>query len=93
MTYFVVAVTQANQTMLSQEMYNKLRNAKYPGWDLPEFPMPTLSELIEACGHNFWILQRDPITDTFVASFDDYNEEGKTPEEAVARLWLALNKS
>ena len=55
--------------------------------------VPTLSELIEACGIRFW---RITFVDTSMewtaeASFPSL-EIGKTPEEAVARLWLALNK-
>lgn len=58
---------------------------------------PILEELIEACGDGVFTLGR----------FKDFDEEGnmgwiatsrltpsrsKTPIEAVARLWLALNK-
>jgi len=61
----------------------------------PEVYIPTLSELIDACdkidgfgqlgrankGWNVWRLGiREPIA------------FGKTPEEAVAKLWLELNK-
>lgn len=66
---------------------------------------PTLSQLIEACGDRFkclftetfeyepssvridWVcdgLLEEPIT--------MYRARGSTPEEAVASLWLALNK-
>lgn len=55
---------------------------------------PTLSELIEACGDEFygitvdsqrkWHAWRSPSQD----GIDSYS----TPEEAVARLWLAINK-
>lgn len=62
-----------------------------------------LSELIEACGDNFgsvgryvdmtgkyiWeAIQQDEIIDEEHAKF----ERGDTPEEAVAKLWLELNK-
>jgi hypothetical protein len=65
---------------------------------------PNLSELIDACGEKFGKLisptyrQRyDGVRDYWVAMSDDdrhdgYDMEGTTPEEAVARLWLALNK-
>lgn len=61
---------------------------------LPEYAYhPTLSELIEACGDKFGVLEK----------IYDKNQwhcrpcTGKcmyfsTPEEAVARLWLELNK-
>lgn len=54
---------------------------------------PTLSELIEACGGKFTGLTRDD-DGVFAAHsrIDIYTELGATPEEAVARLWLALNK-
>lgn len=56
---------------------------------------PTLSELIEACGDNLYALYNH------VSSWQAYSNsdlwdteisEGETPEEAVARLWLILNK-
>lgn len=63
--------------------------------------VPTLSELIEACGDGFVILERYSSAEYGcmepIQVYDGGNplEEithGKTPEEAVARLWLALNK-
>jgi len=58
--------------------------------------IPTLSELIEACGNNFSDLGRND--DTWFCNNEgapyvhvDW-DECKTPEEAVAKLWLALNK-
>lgn len=53
---------------------------------------PTLSELIEACGEDFAGLYA---TDDGYAAYTDAHEleqDGKTPKEAVAHLWLALNK-
>ena len=58
---------------------------------------PTLSELIEECGEEFCILQTK-ITDNpnekyRAGTFDGVGVcYGSTPEEAVAKLWLALNK-
>lgn len=65
-----------------------------------------LSELIEACGENLNILARLKPEQIAIAGFpwwaaDDpvrrFDEPhkgagGATPEEAVARLWLVLNK-
>jgi len=66
--------------------------------------LPTLSELIEACGDKFeylefiidggldgkvklwWAYARKSIIP------EAYERGGSTPEEAVANLWLALNK-
>lgn len=54
---------------------------------------PSLSELIEACGEGYFALERSQLgwqasrglEDVIVGPY-------KTPEEAVARLWLSLNK-
>jgi hypothetical protein len=62
---------------------------------------PTLSELIEACGSRNFILgsniynrEQNPIP-KWDAQIYDYKTRtigtGATSEEAVARLWLALN--
>ncbi len=61
-------------------------------WNENSAYAPTLSELIEACGDGFIQLERLP--DRWMCYFinDRGWTEGKTPEEAVARLWLALNK-
>lgn len=73
------------------------------------FLLPTLSELIEACGDELnTLLKFDNFKNpyTWVASthspcanyFEDFKEdnclfgEGSTPEEAVAKLWLTINK-
>lgn len=60
--------------------------------------IPSLSELIEACGDRFVILTR---IDRFGQSVEQWiaigthheERKGFTPEEAVAHLWLALNAS
>ena len=65
--------------------------------------LPTLSELIEACGEEFYSLLRSATSDG--EKMDKglslwhaiiYQEKsvgtGETPEEAVARLYIALNK-
>ena len=62
---------------------------------------PTLSELIDACGEGFFRLENrhyGTTGDGWVAC-DEYDhtpkatsEWGETPEEAVAKLYLALNK-
>jgi hypothetical protein len=57
------------------------------------FIYPTLSELIEACGDDFHQLLHITSNDLwFAEGFDTRQREtGSTPEEAVAKLWLALN--
>jgi|SRR5215211_8161905 len=61
--------------------------------------VPTLEELIEACGENFALLHQSVKSKKWAAQDFKYDEEegphdgeGSTPTEAVARLWLALNK-
>lgn len=54
--------------------------------------IPTLSELIAACGDDFIRLDKcahDWWATGLVDGWDEFN--GKTPEEAVANLWLSLN--
>jgi hypothetical protein len=59
---------------------------------------PTLEELIEACGAQFEELQQthtpNESGDTWLAGCSHPHNAwyGKTPTEAVARLWLALQK-
>ena len=63
---------------------------------LPETPeefkrnwVPTLSELITACGIDFFQLRQTDHDWMVLGNGTQYF--GKTPEEAVARLWIALN--
>lgn len=66
--------------------------------DIP-FSYPTLEELIEACGEDFQGLMRvdkeyggwAACKNLMDANYDKF-ANGNTPSEAVARLWLALNK-
>lgn len=62
--------------------------------------VPTLSELIEACGESFESLNRNQDQGWDAWGIYDCCEEhgagrkilnGDTPEEAVANLWLELN--
>src|SRR5271155_3987006 len=62
--------------------------------------VPTLSELIEACGEEFLTLSRQSpgmIAEWKAYALDAVLDEaylpsiGDTPEQAVTRLWLALN--
>lgn len=52
---------------------------------------PTLSELIEACGGFCFELIKLP-NEQWCAKESGNRGSGSTPEEAVARLWLALRK-
>jgi hypothetical protein len=53
--------------------------------------VPTLEEPIEACGKNFDSLDKRHDGWLAHASYDQ-SSFGETPVEAVARLWLALQK-
>ena len=53
--------------------------------------VPTLEELIDACGENFGSLNKQ--NDGWLAYANcDQSCFAETPAEAVARLWLALQK-
>ena len=61
---------------------------------------PTLSELIEACGDGYFELNKSLIRGNWRAIWGEptgvkavIESESKTPEEAVANLWLKLNQS
>lgn len=63
--------------------------------DLGGYYVPALSEMIEACGDGFENLFK--WYSGWICNFDDLyspdgDSEGDTPEEAVAALWLELNK-
>ena len=64
-----------------------------------KYQIPTLSELIEACGEKFWELQANPTTEGKWLSRGSigegkyvYSKFGETPEIAVANLWLKLRE-
>lgn len=67
--------------------------------DMSEFSfVPTLEELIEACGERFRGLEagdwraEDKSVIWYAKSKSEVIVEGSTPTEAVAKLWLVLNK-
>lgn len=64
-----------------------------PDGHFEDLPNPTLSELIGACGTGFSSLSFSSTGWTVYGVGDNQIVvEGASPEEAVARLWLALNK-
>lgn len=92
---------------MTYELAKKLKDAGFPNsekWrdtgtyiilDEDDSYPPTFSELIEACGDGFYQLHKQG--ERFYASDGKskigYSELLKgTPEEAVANLWLELNK-
>jgi hypothetical protein len=56
--------------------------------------VPTLEELIEACGEDFKSLIYSRLSKNWECCNAGYARSyfGSTPTEAVARLWLALNE-
>ena len=88
---------------MNYELAKQLKDVGFPQ-DIPtdkkasfigSVKIPTLSELIEACGNDFKYLERlrEPDEEgSFWAQSDNIGVAGTTPEEAVASLWLALNK-
>mgnify|MGYP001607368985 FL=1 len=73
--------------------------------------VPTLEELIEACGKNkedayskfiLWFCpseygnwhagEMEYCSESYVDDYPQNTENGETPEEAVANLWLTINK-
>lgn len=67
--------------------------AGVPIWSMSHVYIPTLSELIEACGGAFYQLTKEKL---WFVEADQIGIDGRffgsTPEEAVANLWLELNK-
>ena len=69
-------------------------NKKYPNKS-GQRGTPTLSELIEACGDDFESLIKTKTKDGYewnARSYNYFTTGFKTPEEAVVKLWLKLNK-
>lgn len=98
---------------MTYELAKELKDAGFPqtrrdatinadeGDGVQPLMLPTLSELIEACGEDFDSLDKTPghISSVKWLAKTNYGTRkppehgyGATPEEAVARLWLALNK-
>jgi hypothetical protein len=89
---------------MTYELAKQLKDAGFPNdwthWndddDFRGYIAPTLSELIEACGDRFYKLYRREgegwYTQAGCESIEEPEESnGATAEEAVAKLWLALN--
>ena len=90
--------------MISYQLAKKLKDAGFPqselalaqqkaGYDYVS--MPTLSDLITACGEDFRALSREPdcwLACGYVSEDGEWKNvhAGETPEEALARLWLSV---
>ena len=79
--------------------YETAKELKDAGYDLNK---ASLEELIEACGEEFVLTNECGMWEAWSGSTSEmvrmgeasakFEVEGKTPSEAVAKLWLALNK-
>lgn len=90
---------------MTYELLKQLKDAGFPQNNhyycrqdgiISDVSIPTLSELIEVCGGNFYSLYRHK-KDKWQAhsnsdQWDTEITDGSTPEEAVAKLWLEVNK-
>jgi hypothetical protein len=86
---------------MSYELAKQLKDAGYPfvrGENYHtmrhgevELPFPMLRELILKCGDEFGALIKIPSGWRATCAVSSLETEGKYPEEAVARLWLALH--
>jgi hypothetical protein len=93
--------------MISYQLARKLKDAGFPQSELARaqqkagydyVSMPTLSTLIDACAGDFGALRREPdcwVACEYVSERGRWTNthEGESPEDAVARLWLALNQA
>lgn len=85
---------------INYELAKELEDAGFPRENILEsidgaYQFPTLSELIEACGDNLYALYNHVSSWQAHSNSDQWDTEialGKTAEEVVAKLWLALNK-
>lgn len=79
--------------MISYETAVKLWKAGFPlgyyGESEKDSEVPTLSELIEACGDRFFSLCN--FSGLYQAMGEGKSQSGPSPEEAVANLYLSLN--
>jgi hypothetical protein len=86
---------------MTYELAKKLKDAGFPEKytkDCKCLPVLSLSNLIEACGERFFELhyhERDgwSAQSNIFTGFDTLEKGGySSPEEAVANLWLSLQK-
>lgn len=84
---------------MTYDLAKQLKDAGFP-WKEPSCSpgiayIPTLSELIEACGGSLDLMMRpgaNIASKLHAEEFELVKARGSTPEEAVANLWLVLNK-
>jgi len=76
---------------IHEEYDSSSHGISWDGDDPDYIKKPTLSELIEACGIIGFTLVKVG-KNVWEAMGGAYLGRGSTPEEAVAKLWLELNK-
>lgn len=80
------------QEVKKGEVWHKESGVSQLSYDIEDIYMPTLSELIAACGDKFYQLRTygEGTTRTYHASGGSYGVMGATPEEAMGELFIAL---
>lgn len=87
--------------MIKNETAKKLKSAGYTltentlikAIDGDFYPFPTLSELMEACPDHCGLQREDFGWVLYVKGFIREETVSETSHEAVAKLWLSLNKN
>lgn len=99
--YYCNSDSYCNNTSMDSEITKSpCESCGWFGWrSMNKEPRVTLSELIEACGDRFYGVIRDFFDKGWTAGeywdYDFFGGEiayGNTPEEAVANLYIQLNK-
>jgi hypothetical protein len=73
-------------TLIHSDLEDRLQDIK------DGYYCPNLSDLIDACGQSFSRLSIVKTIWTAESVNDEHAAMGDSPEEAVGRLWLALNR-
>ena len=96
------------KTNMDYELCKKLKDAGFPiiehmnkapecrNWVIirtEKIYIPTLSELIEACGEGWFQLHKEGNNWQAKCSQFDWAGLCSSPEEAVSKLWLKLNEN
>jgi hypothetical protein len=74
---------------MDSSLIRDLKSAYFPHIDER---IPTLADLIDACGENFFELTRYHDGWAAVSTSPTMESRGRTHEEAAGRLWLALRR-
>jgi hypothetical protein len=92
--------------MISFQLARQLKDAGFPQSELARAQrkagydyvcMPALATLIETCAEGFGALRREAyvwVACEYISERGRWGNahEGESPEDAVARLWLSLNR-